>query len=53
MIPHLTSTVDGSFTLAHPDLHIGNIFVAEDFNVTGLINWGSTTTGPITELLAT
>ena len=53
MIPRLTSTADRSFTLSHPDLHLGNIFVDGDFNITGIIDWGSTTSGPITELLAT
>ncbi|KJZ73728.1 hypothetical protein HIM_06846 [Hirsutella minnesotensis 3608] len=52
MIPRI-STADGHFTLSHPDLHLGNIFVDEEFNITCIIDWGSTTSGPITELLAT
>ncbi|KAF7560258.1 hypothetical protein G7046_g3883 [Stylonectria norvegica] len=53
MVPQLQSTADGGFTLSHPDLHLGNIFVDEDLNITCLIDWGFTTSGPITELLAT
>ncbi|KAF7561359.1 hypothetical protein G7046_g2787 [Stylonectria norvegica] len=41
-----------TFNLSHPDLHVGNIFVDEGLNVTCIIDWGSTTTGPATELLA-
>ncbi|KAF4462691.1 kinase-like domain [Fusarium albosuccineum] len=53
MIPQLSSTTTGGFTLSHPDLHLGNIFVDEDLNITCIIDWGSATSGPITELLAT
>ncbi|KAI5859410.1 kinase-like domain-containing protein [Durotheca rogersii] len=53
MIPHLSSTANGGFTLSHPDLHSGNIFVDEDLNITCIIDWGSATSGPITELLTT
>ncbi|KAF4998054.1 hypothetical protein FDECE_11906 [Fusarium decemcellulare] len=53
MIPQLSSSTNGGFTISHPDLHLGNIFVDEDLNITCIIDWGSTTTGPITELLAT
>jgi hypothetical protein len=42
-----------TFTISHPDLHVGNVFVDEELNVTCIIDWGSTTTGPFTELLAT
>ncbi|XWW94505.1 hypothetical protein V2A60_002448 [Cordyceps javanica] len=52
MIPRL-SAVDGSYTLSHPDLHSGNIFVDADFNVTCLIDWSSASTGPLSELLTT
>lgn len=47
------STPDGSYTLSHPDLHLGNMFVDDEFNITCLIDWGSATSGPITELQAT
>ncbi|KAL7926034.1 kinase-like domain-containing protein [Trichoderma austrokoningii] len=53
MIPHLSSGVEGSFTLSHPDLHVGNIYVDDDLNITCIIDWSSTSTGPITELLTT
>ncbi|KAF5234209.1 hypothetical protein FANTH_12246 [Fusarium anthophilum] len=52
MIPQLSSD-STVFTLSHPDLHTGDIFVDEDLNVTCIIDWGSATTGPMTELLAT
>ncbi|KAF5551063.1 altered inheritance of mitochondria [Fusarium mexicanum] len=52
MIPQLSSD-STVFTLSHPDLHTGNIFVDEDLNVTCIIDWGSASTGPVTELLAT
>lgn len=39
MISHL-SLSDESFTLHHPDLHSGNIFVDDEFNITCLIDWG-------------
>ncbi|CZR40270.1 uncharacterized protein FPRO_05170 [Fusarium proliferatum ET1] len=52
MIPRLSSDSTG-FTLSHPDLHTGNIFVDEDLNITCIIDWGSATTCPVTELLAT
>lgn len=53
MIPHLSSTANGGFTLSHPDLHLGNIFVDDDLNITCIIDWASTSLGPITEFLAT
>ncbi|KPM38214.1 hypothetical protein AK830_g8378 [Neonectria ditissima] len=52
MVPLLQSQ-SPDFTLSHPDLHVGNAFVDEELKVTCIIDWGSTTTGPITELLAT
>lgn len=40
--------------ISHPDLHVGNVFVDEELNITCMIiYWDSTTTGPVTELLAT
>ena len=55
MIPSLTSHASPSwgFVPCHPDLHIGNIFVDEHFNVTSIIDWGSAYAGPLSELLAT
>ncbi|KAF5976571.1 kinase-like domain-containing protein [Fusarium coicis] len=52
MVPKLSSD-STDFTISHPDLHTGNIFVDEDLNITCIIDWGSATTGPVTELLAT
>ncbi|KAF4950123.1 hypothetical protein FGADI_8392 [Fusarium gaditjirri] len=52
MVPRLSSDL-AAFTVSHPDLHTGNIFVDEDLNVTCIIDWGSATTGPVIELLAT
>ncbi|PON24287.1 hypothetical protein TGAM01_v206975 [Trichoderma gamsii] len=52
-IPHLISGFESSFTLSHPDLHVGNIYVDDDLNITCIIDWSSTSTGPIAELLAT
>ncbi|KAL9479623.1 hypothetical protein ACSS6W_004409 [Trichoderma asperelloides] len=53
MIPHLSSGVESSFPISHPDLHIGNIYVDDDLNITCIIDWSSASTGPIAELLAT
>ncbi|KAG9255772.1 kinase-like domain-containing protein [Emericellopsis atlantica] len=55
MIPSLTSHASQSrgFAPCHPDLHTGNIFVDENFNVTSIIDWGSAYAGPLSELLAT
>ncbi|EPE09970.1 rnase h domain containing protein [Ophiostoma piceae UAMH 11346] len=55
MIPSLVSDAAHSrgFVPCHPDLHTGNIFVDENFNVTGIIDWGSAYAGPLSELLAT
>lgn len=53
MIPHLSSGFGSIFTLSHPDLHVGNIYVDDDLNITCIIDWSSTSTGPIAELLAT
>ncbi|OAR01856.1 hypothetical protein LLEC1_01798, partial [Akanthomyces lecanii] len=52
IIPRLSTTND-FYTLSHPDLHPGNIFVDEKFNIVCLIDWGSASSGPISELLAT
>ena len=52
MIRHLTSK-DGKFMLSYPDLYLGNIFINEDFNITSIIDWGSASLSPMTELLAT
>ncbi|KAG5826408.1 hypothetical protein H9Q74_003502 [Fusarium xylarioides] len=52
MVSRLSSDSTG-FTISHPDLHTGNIFVDDDLNITCIIDWGSATTGPVTELLAT
>ncbi|KAF5019493.1 hypothetical protein F66182_8500 [Fusarium sp. NRRL 66182] len=52
MIPCLTSK-DEAFVLCHPDLHVGNIFVDDDFNITSIIDWGSASSSPMSELLAT
>lgn len=52
MVPRLLSQ-STDFTISHPDLHAGNVFVDEELNVTCIIDWGSTTIGPATELLAT
>ncbi|KAG8409276.1 hypothetical protein J3458_019393 [Metarhizium acridum] len=53
MIPHLSSRLESCFTLSHPDLHVGNLYVDDDLNITCIIDWSSTSSGPITELLAT
>ncbi|KAG8410336.1 hypothetical protein J3459_017146 [Metarhizium acridum] len=53
MIPHLSSRLESCFTLSHPDLHVGNLYVDDDLNITCVIDWSSTSSGPITELLAT
>lgn len=54
MMPSLCRTSAGQgFPLNHPDLHPGNIFVDDDLTITCIIDWGSTTSAPATELLAT
>jgi hypothetical protein len=53
MIPHLSSGLERSFTLSHPDLHVGNIYVDDDLNITCIIDWSSASIGPIAELLMT
>ncbi|KAK6445562.1 hypothetical protein FP744_10001810 [Trichoderma asperellum] len=53
MIPHLSSDVESSFPISHPDLHVGNIYIDDDLNITCIIDWSSASTGPIAELLAT
>lgn len=52
MIPYLTST-SGKFVLFHPDLHLGNVFVDDNLNITSIIDWSPTSSGPMPELLAT
>ncbi|PCD43277.1 hypothetical protein AU210_002377 [Fusarium oxysporum f. sp. radicis-cucumerinum] len=52
MVPSLTST-DEKYVLCHPDLHLGNIFVDEDFNITSIIDWSSASSSPLAELLTT
>ncbi|KAK1255428.1 hypothetical protein MKX08_009423 [Trichoderma sp. CBMAI-0020] len=52
IILHISSG-ESSFTLSHPDLHVGNIFVDDDLNITCIIDWSSASTGPIAELLTT
>jgi hypothetical protein len=42
----------GSFPLSHPDLHFGNVFVDDDLNITCVIDWGSASSVPVSELLA-
>lgn len=37
MIPHLVSS-EKKFFLSHPDLHLGNIFLDDDFNITCIID---------------
>ena len=43
----------GDLTLSHLVLQLGNISVDEEFNVPCILYWGSTASGPVTELLAT
>lgn len=52
MVPLLLSQ-STAFTISHPDLHVGNVFVDEELNITCIIDWGSAIIGPVTELLAT
>ncbi|KAH7129068.1 hypothetical protein EDB81DRAFT_871738 [Dactylonectria macrodidyma] len=52
MIPKLC-VGDADLTLSHPDLHVGNVFADEQFNITCILDWGSAICSPITELLAT
>ncbi|KAF7553637.1 hypothetical protein G7046_g7046 [Stylonectria norvegica] len=52
MIPHISS-LRNYFALSHPDLHLGNFYVDDDFNITCVIDWSSASSGPVTELLAT
>ncbi|EJP65969.1 RNase H domain containing protein [Beauveria bassiana ARSEF 2860] len=52
MIPRI-SMPEKSYTLFHPDLNLGNIFVDGEFNITCLIDWGSASSGPLSELLTT
>lgn len=52
IIPHLSSGLGNGFILSHPDLHFGNLYVDDDFNITCIIDWSSASTGPVSELLA-
>ncbi|KAF5611582.1 RNase H domain protein [Fusarium subglutinans] len=52
MVPHFASA-EARFVLCHPDLHLGNIFIDEDFNITCIIDWSSASTSPVAELLST
>ncbi|KFA64157.1 hypothetical protein S40285_00835 [Stachybotrys chlorohalonatus IBT 40285] len=51
MIPNFSSGMRQGFALSHPDLHLGNLYADDDFNVTCTIDWSSTRSGPITGLL--
>ncbi|KAF4437242.1 RNase H domain containing [Fusarium acutatum] len=52
MVPYLASPEE-NFVLCHPDLHLGNIFVDDDFNITCIIDWSSAAASPTAELLST
>lgn len=39
--------LDLPFVLAHPDLRFGNIFIDDDFNIVGIIDWEFTSTIPL------
>ncbi|KAG5812658.1 hypothetical protein H9Q74_013031 [Fusarium xylarioides] len=52
MIPDISSNTADGFTISHPDLHVGNIFVDQNFNITSIIDWSSASTGPVSEILA-
>ncbi|KAI1064025.1 hypothetical protein LB506_005725 [Fusarium annulatum] len=52
MIDDLSLDGAGSFAISHPDLHLGNIYVDENFNITSIIDWSSASTGPVSEILA-
>ncbi|KAF5622984.1 RNase H domain protein [Fusarium sp. NRRL 52700] len=52
MAPNLASS-EKRFVLCHPDLHTGNIFVDDDFNITCIIDWSSASASPTAELLST
>jgi hypothetical protein len=47
-----TPPAGNGFPLSHPDLHVGNIFVDDNLNITCIIDWGSAASVPLTELLA-
>jgi hypothetical protein len=51
MIPDLSSNAASSFTISHPDLHLGNIYIDKNFNITSIIDWSSSSTGPVSEIL--
>ncbi|RKK66146.1 hypothetical protein BFJ69_g15659 [Fusarium oxysporum] len=42
-----------NYVLCDPDLHLGNIFIDEDFNITCIIDWSSASASPTAELLST
>ncbi|KAH7221687.1 hypothetical protein BKA60DRAFT_634933 [Fusarium oxysporum] len=42
-----------NYVLYDPDLHLGNIFIDEDFNITCIIDWSSASASPTAELLST
>ncbi|KAF5669496.1 kinase-like domain-containing protein [Fusarium circinatum] len=52
MVNDLSSDGATGFTISHPDLHLGNIYVDENFNITSIIDWSSASTGPVSEILA-
>jgi hypothetical protein len=56
MIPILGGDSDSDtcrgYPLGHPDLHLGNIFVDDDLNITCIVDWGSASTVPLPELLS-
>lgn len=52
MIPRLSCGLGTNFTLSHPDLHPGNIYVDDNLNITCIIDWSSASTGPVTEMFA-
>ncbi|KAI9670793.1 MAG: hypothetical protein M1817_003904 [Caeruleum heppii] len=57
VIPSLVQThtspggVETGFPLSHPDLSVSNIFVDNDFNVTGIFDWAFSSTVPSSTLL--
>ena len=44
-------TLASPFALHHPDLSVNNIFVDDDYNITGIIDWSFSTTAPLSWLL--
>lgn len=51
-LPGTLGDLDG-YPLCHPDLSSSNIFVDEDLNITGIIDWECCSTVPIPTLLTT